>query len=211
MNTSHPADATLRQGPEFPFGSGKGAGVVSVLCGWLGLGGVVALHFPEYLATPGARAAYLVDYAHEVADEWLADASTVGLTSGASVPDELVMQVIDHLAERGFDEVAEFTTTDYQETPTGRTVEINGETYHEMSSSVNIAGPVLGPGRYWVEFAIIGPDGNFVWARAPLLEPMWVDYEGTIGLEPASPSGTWPEAMALITSPPPANCFQAIL
>ena len=35
MNTSHPADATLRQGPEFPFGSGKGAGVVSVLCGAL--------------------------------------------------------------------------------------------------------------------------------------------------------------------------------
>ena len=55
---SHPADATLREGPEFPFGSGKGAGVLSVLCGWLGLGGVVALHFPEYLATPGARAAY---------------------------------------------------------------------------------------------------------------------------------------------------------
>jgi 4-hydroxy-3-methylbut-2-enyl diphosphate reductase len=32
------------------------------------------------------------------------------------VPDELVMEVIDHLAERGFDEVAEFTTT--QETLT---------------------------------------------------------------------------------------------
>jgi len=26
------------------------------------------------------------------------------------VPDELVMQVLDHLAERGFDEVAEVTT-----------------------------------------------------------------------------------------------------
>jgi 4-hydroxy-3-methylbut-2-enyl diphosphate reductase len=70
----------------------------------------------EVARSAGARAAYLVDYAHEVADEWLADASTVGLTSGASVPDELVMQVIDHLAERGFDEVAEFTTT--QETLT---------------------------------------------------------------------------------------------
>jgi 4-hydroxy-3-methylbut-2-enyl diphosphate reductase len=32
------------------------------------------------------------------------------------VPDELVMQVLDHLAERGFDEVAEFTTA--QETLT---------------------------------------------------------------------------------------------
>ena len=58
MKTPHPADATLREGPEFPFGSGKGAGVLSVVCGWLGLGGVVALHFPEFLATPGARAAY---------------------------------------------------------------------------------------------------------------------------------------------------------
>jgi 4-hydroxy-3-methylbut-2-enyl diphosphate reductase len=70
----------------------------------------------EVALAAGARAAYLVDYAHEIADEWLAGASTVGLTSGASVPDELVMQVIDHLAELGFDEVAEFTTT--QETLT---------------------------------------------------------------------------------------------
>ena len=58
----------------------------------------------------GARASYLVDYAAEIRDEWLADATTVGLTSGASVPEELVMQVLDHLAERGFGEVAEVTT-----------------------------------------------------------------------------------------------------
>ena len=32
------------------------------------------------------------------------------MTSGASVPDELVMEVLDWLAERGFDEVAEVTT-----------------------------------------------------------------------------------------------------
>jgi 4-hydroxy-3-methylbut-2-en-1-yl diphosphate reductase len=70
----------------------------------------------EVALAAGASAAYLVDYAHEISDEWLAGATTVGLTSGASVPDELVMQVIDHLAERGFDEVAEFTTT--QETLT---------------------------------------------------------------------------------------------
>jgi 4-hydroxy-3-methylbut-2-enyl diphosphate reductase len=70
----------------------------------------------EVALAAGARAAYLIDYAHEIADEWIADATTVGLTSGASVPDELVMQVIDHLAERGFGEVAEFTTT--QETLT---------------------------------------------------------------------------------------------
>src|SRR5207249_458823 len=64
----------------------------------------------EVAVEAGARAAYLVDYAHEIRDEWLAGAATVGLTSGASVPDELVMQVLDVLAERGFTDVAEVTT-----------------------------------------------------------------------------------------------------
>jgi 4-hydroxy-3-methylbut-2-enyl diphosphate reductase len=75
-----------------------------------------SVRLAEVARTAGAPAAYLVDYAHEISDEWLDGASTVGLTSGASVPDELVMQVLDHLAERGFDEVAEFTTA--QETLT---------------------------------------------------------------------------------------------
>jgi 4-hydroxy-3-methylbut-2-enyl diphosphate reductase len=75
-----------------------------------------SVRLAEVARTAGAPAAYLVDYAHEIRDEWLDGAATVGLTSGASVPDELVMQVLDHLAERGFDEVAEFTTA--QETLT---------------------------------------------------------------------------------------------
>jgi 4-hydroxy-3-methylbut-2-enyl diphosphate reductase len=75
-----------------------------------------SVRLAEVARTAGARAAYLVDFAHEIADEWLEDATTVGLTSGASVPDDLVMQVLDHLAERGFDEVAEVTTA--QETLT---------------------------------------------------------------------------------------------
>jgi 4-hydroxy-3-methylbut-2-enyl diphosphate reductase len=75
-----------------------------------------SVRLAEVALTAGAKASYLVDFAHEISDEWLVGASTVGLTSGASVPDELVMQVLDHLAERGFDEVAEFTTT--QETLT---------------------------------------------------------------------------------------------
>jgi 4-hydroxy-3-methylbut-2-enyl diphosphate reductase len=70
-----------------------------------------SVRLAEVARTAGAPASYLVDYAHEIQDEWLEGASTVGLTSGASVPDELVMQVLDHLAARGFDEVAEFTTT----------------------------------------------------------------------------------------------------
>nr|WP_198348001.1 4-hydroxy-3-methylbut-2-enyl diphosphate reductase [Plantactinospora sp. KBS50] len=66
----------------------------------------------EVALDAGARAGHLIDYASEIRDEWLAGAGTVGLTSGASVPDDLVMQVLDHLAERGFTDVAEVTTAD---------------------------------------------------------------------------------------------------
>jgi len=69
-----------------------------------------SVRLAEVALTAGARASYLVDYADEIADEWLEGATTVGLTSGASVPDDLVMQVLDHLAARGFGEVAEVTT-----------------------------------------------------------------------------------------------------
>jgi 4-hydroxy-3-methylbut-2-enyl diphosphate reductase len=55
----------------------------------------------------GAGAAYLVDYASEIDAGWLAGVSTVGLTSGASVPEELVDQVLDWLAARGFADVSE--------------------------------------------------------------------------------------------------------
>jgi len=66
----------------------------------------------EVAVDAGARAGYLVDYASEIQDSWLAGATTVGLTSGASVPEELVMEVLDVLAERGFGEVAEVSTAD---------------------------------------------------------------------------------------------------
>jgi len=69
-----------------------------------------SVRLAEVARSAGARASYLVDYAQEIDDAWLEGATTVGLTSGASVPDDLVMQVLDHLAARGFGEVAEVTT-----------------------------------------------------------------------------------------------------
>jgi 4-hydroxy-3-methylbut-2-en-1-yl diphosphate reductase len=53
----------------------------------------------------GARDAHLVDFAEEIDEAWLEGVSTVGLTSGASVPDILVEGVLAWLAERGFEDV----------------------------------------------------------------------------------------------------------
>ncbi|MEV6526937.1 4-hydroxy-3-methylbut-2-enyl diphosphate reductase [Longispora sp. NPDC051575] len=66
----------------------------------------------EVAVDAGARAGHLVDYAHEIREEWLEGATTVGLTSGASVPDELVMDVLKFLADRGFADVTEFDTAE---------------------------------------------------------------------------------------------------
>jgi 4-hydroxy-3-methylbut-2-enyl diphosphate reductase len=57
----------------------------------------------------GAKASYLVDDASEIDEAWLAGATTVGLTSGASVPEDLVDGVLAWLAERGFADVEEVT------------------------------------------------------------------------------------------------------
>jgi 4-hydroxy-3-methylbut-2-enyl diphosphate reductase len=66
----------------------------------------------EVAIDAGARASYLVDYAHEIQDEWLAGASTVGVTSGASVPEDLVLSVLGFLASRGFSDVSEVATVE---------------------------------------------------------------------------------------------------
>jgi 4-hydroxy-3-methylbut-2-enyl diphosphate reductase len=61
----------------------------------------------EVALDSGAAAAYLVDDAAAIEPAWVADASTVGVTSGASVPEELVAGVLDRLAEAGFGEIEE--------------------------------------------------------------------------------------------------------
>jgi len=55
----------------------------------------------------GARASHLVDDAGEIDEAWLDGVATVGLTSGASVPDSLVLGVLSWLADRGFGDVDE--------------------------------------------------------------------------------------------------------
>ncbi|MBU7599138.1 4-hydroxy-3-methylbut-2-enyl diphosphate reductase [Streptomyces sp. P38-E01] len=53
----------------------------------------------------GAKAGHLVDNASELDEAWLEGVTTVGLSSGASVPDVLVEGVIQWLAERGWSDV----------------------------------------------------------------------------------------------------------
>jgi 4-hydroxy-3-methylbut-2-enyl diphosphate reductase len=57
----------------------------------------------------GTPQAFLLDYAAEAKDEWLEGVETVGVTSGASVPEILVNDLLAWLAERGFGEVETVT------------------------------------------------------------------------------------------------------
>ncbi len=50
----------------------------------------------------GAKASYRVDNATEIDEAWLEGVRNVGVTSGASVPDDLVHGVLDFLVSRGF-------------------------------------------------------------------------------------------------------------
>ena len=59
----------------------------------------------EVALEAGARASHLVDFASEIDEAWLDGVGTVGVTSGASVPEILVSEVLDWLAERGFPDV----------------------------------------------------------------------------------------------------------
>jgi 4-hydroxy-3-methylbut-2-enyl diphosphate reductase len=57
----------------------------------------------------GAKAAYLVDFADEVDEKWLEGVKTIGVSSGASVPEILVDELLKWLAERGFGDVQVIT------------------------------------------------------------------------------------------------------
>jgi 4-hydroxy-3-methylbut-2-enyl diphosphate reductase len=56
----------------------------------------------EVALEAGAVAAYRVDDASELQESWLHGVDSVGVTSGASVPENLVDGVLEFLRERGF-------------------------------------------------------------------------------------------------------------
>ncbi|WP_030688669.1 4-hydroxy-3-methylbut-2-enyl diphosphate reductase [Streptomyces sp. NRRL B-1347] len=59
----------------------------------------------EVALQAGSHASYLVDFASEINEAWLQGVSTVGVTSGASVPEILVDEVLEWLAARGYADV----------------------------------------------------------------------------------------------------------
>ena len=97
MRMCHPTEGNGHLcNPAFTFGLSHAAGRVLTLTA-----GPAA----------GAGAAHRVDFASEIDPSWCDGVETVGLTSGASVPEILVREVVERLAEFGFDDVEEVRTT----------------------------------------------------------------------------------------------------
>ena len=66
----------------------------------------------EVALLAGAKAAYRVDYASEIDDSWFEGVESVGVSSGASVPEELVAEVLTYLAVRGYGDVETIQTAE---------------------------------------------------------------------------------------------------
>ena len=66
----------------------------------------------EVALLAGAKAAYRVDYATEIDEAWFEGVESVGVSSGASVPEELVQEVIEYLAARGYGDVETIQTAE---------------------------------------------------------------------------------------------------
>ena len=66
----------------------------------------------EVALEAGAKAAYRIDYASEIKDEWFEGVETVGVSSGASAPEELVDEVLEYLEKRQFGTPIEITTAE---------------------------------------------------------------------------------------------------
>ncbi|MFO6451465.1 MULTISPECIES: 4-hydroxy-3-methylbut-2-enyl diphosphate reductase [unclassified Aeromicrobium] len=66
----------------------------------------------EVALEAGAKASYRIDDISEIDEAWLEGVSTVGVTSGASVPDDLVQDVLLYLGERGIGDAKAVRTAD---------------------------------------------------------------------------------------------------
>ncbi|MFM8597430.1 MAG: 4-hydroxy-3-methylbut-2-enyl diphosphate reductase [Mycobacterium sp.] len=69
-----------------------------------------SMRLVEVALSAGSGAAHLVDYADDIDPGWLAGVTTVGVTSGASVPEILVRGVLERLADLGYATVQTVTT-----------------------------------------------------------------------------------------------------
>jgi 4-hydroxy-3-methylbut-2-enyl diphosphate reductase len=66
----------------------------------------------EVAQAAGAKQARLVENAAAIDEAWLAGIESVGLSSGASVPEVLVREAVDWLAAHGFDDLQEISQTE---------------------------------------------------------------------------------------------------
>ena len=57
-------------------------------------------------------ASHLIDNESQVRDEWLEGVETVGITSGASAPEELVQRLVKFFEDRGAEDVSELEVTE---------------------------------------------------------------------------------------------------
>jgi 4-hydroxy-3-methylbut-2-enyl diphosphate reductase len=64
------------------------------------------------VAREHGTASYLIDFASQVREEWLEGVETVGITSGASAPEELVEELVGFFRDRGATDVSELRTVD---------------------------------------------------------------------------------------------------
>lgn len=71
-----------------------------------------SVRLTEVARDAGAAKSHLVDGAGDIDPAWLSGVETVGVTSGASVPDELVEGVLAWLAGRGYADVEEIVAAD---------------------------------------------------------------------------------------------------
>jgi 4-hydroxy-3-methylbut-2-en-1-yl diphosphate reductase len=64
------------------------------------------------VAREHGAASHLIDNSLQVDESWLDDVETVGITSGASAPEELVAQLVDFFRHRGAEDVSELRVVD---------------------------------------------------------------------------------------------------